>query len=1664
MLSRSDKLKRKKINKFLSFIVICVTLSILILPAFTLEKKDDDTNDNNGPTTAQNINEQGGAETSKDSTLEPVINNNDEDYSSNSETNITTNESTDVVLEPVTNEDSVLTVTETIDDEYTVDDEEPVLLAEGATTTTTTGFNLNDHQEKITNLEISYKKDGNDVSASNGGAVNSPDDKYLKLKVDYGNIDKTILKNQYGKTVIYRLPDFFRAKNLGPSDVMNEITNEKIFTLEIRDGMAIVVYEDDFLNNDDKLSSYFFVEGEINLQQLDENGKTQIKYAGSGTRISVDLNYGTDYLEKYGDLTIKKEVSKPDKTNNLIKYEITVTAGIDGCGSVYVVDKFSQNGDKVTYKGFTKEDKVLSDMENSTDPFETRSDGVNPGKVYLTNVKEGVKIPPVLGTDETLSEPNIFVWTIGKMGANEVRKLTYYVELKDSTKLNRTGVGIKNEASSYASKDSSTYDKANVGTSFNANIQYDDTTMRKEVVNNEGKDYVKNADGTYSVKYRLNFTLKPESTFPLVDFEFLDDFNYDDHKTDEEALEYIEYKTDSIDVYKVLNGTSTNVKLNQSEYQILWSVNDGEYKTNISELSEKPTRFKVTGTSENPIIINPGDYYYLEYTIIVKPEAFAAISGSKFDLKNRFLFKASNAQDSNYGAADRVQGKIEINSGYIWNNKTVGERISTELNVPIIGDKYDLTSGNVQTNTETVTSFNVPEGSYKYTVLVNQTMGEWSVTNATMTDTITPSGHLKYVGYLKVDGCEYNSETKRYVVNETKWVKIDGRNAFSLKPSEIGFTDNNYSYSFEYYAIPYDLNTVTTETVRNTFLLEKAERNSTTFTFNNLNSYQEIIIDGLLSLTSSKDVWRYEDPKEADKGKAWENGKIYWIIKLSGDRITRGTIIKDATLCKENVGDSTDYVDNYLREDSVEGIFKGKFTSVEEFKNNYDSLENIKNLFDEKLEGHEDWYLDNSYRDLKLISKQDIDLTDGDLYIVVKTEPKELPNDPMYYRKPMKYINRVYRVGTDDKQDYLCESQTFIYYGGYILKELGQTFKYDGTVTPIDTVADKHNPTKRIISSLLNETGHGLYASWAFKLNHAGDMSGDYCAIENIPDGMELAYIRVKWQGAQAQNIKSVEINNLDSEWEMKVNDTIDDDNKSRHTIYYVNKSKRQAMIKLGTFAYNKVEDLNAVDIQVVCKVTDSKMLMGGENKTFNNTVELLTGDGQKLPADRRDPSTAIATAPFDHTKTSILDKTGVKDATNGKRINYTITANLYGQKLESNAADKNGLVLVDELDKNLELDVSTIDVKDSNGTKVDFKYNFDDVNNILKIKIPNEKKVLITYTAIAKIQPNVTANITNKVHWDGYSQNGGKINTISNYSYTVSAGGGASSTPVLSISKYDKDDNTIKLQGVEFKVWECKLDSGTISRINENPKETINTDEQGKVNVTLAYKKIYEIKETKPPTGYILEDKTYYVACVDSDYVDFVTQCNNYNANEANINKIAISYGSSNFNLQVLNTQKGIQVTKKFENAGGNPISKPISGEYRFGLFDNAEGTGTPIEIINIRYETSTTGTLTEKFKNPTGTGPYYVFELDDNNAPIKDSSVSKEAKTINKMEYLTSYETTNTGTVTNQAAIGDTVTVTNRVYTRQLPATGGNGINGYIKSGAMLMLLAGVLLLRRK
>ena len=71
-----------------------------------------------------------------------------------------------------------------------------------------------------------------------------------------------------------------------------------------------------------------------------------------------------------------------------------------------------------------------------------------------------------------------------------------------------------------------------------------------------------------------------------------------------------------------------------------------------------------------------------------------------------------------------------------------------------------------------------------------------------MKDTLTPNDKMEYTGYVKVEAREYNPNTGEYEVKETKWVKIDKLTEFTLKPSELGWTNQNYAYRFTYYATP----------------------------------------------------------------------------------------------------------------------------------------------------------------------------------------------------------------------------------------------------------------------------------------------------------------------------------------------------------------------------------------------------------------------------------------------------------------------------------------------------------------------------------------------------------------------------------------------------------------------------------------------------------------------------------------------------------------------------------------------------------------------------------------------------------------------------------------------------------------------------------------------
>ena len=540
---------------------------------------------------------------------------------------------------------------------------------------------------------------------------------------------------------------------------------------------------------------------------------------------------------------------------------------------------------------------------------------------------------------------------------------------------------------------------------------------------------------------------------------------------------------------------------------------------------------------------------------------------------------------------------------------------------------------------------------------------------------------------------------------------------------------------------------------------------------------------------------------------------------------------------------------------------------------------------------------------------------------------------------------------------------------------------------------------------------------------------------------MDLAYIRVKWTGTKQGTIKSKEITNLGSEWTPKQTKDAPTDNKGRKetTTYYVNGN--QALIELGDFIAGQVRDDYSVDVQVVCKVKDSDVLHGIE-KTFTNEVELQTTNGQKM-----NNATSSATL-----KGQNLEKSMTFNQPANEKVKFTIKANPLGQKIPT--SEETTLKLIDKLSNSLLLDTKSIKAIDAKGSEQAIKSILKD-DNTLEIEIPNNKAIMITYEATVNAPPGQKVDFSNEAYWEGYKPSTGVKVEQKGYSY--SAGGTVSSgnNIKLNILKKDQYDLSASLSGAEFTMVECKrLDDGTINPINNTFNWSGTTDVNGTLSFgsgsatdhVMKYNTIYKVTETKAPTDYVNSNQEFYIMVprVESgknDYSDYVKTC-------IQDDRIKVQYQET-YVLTVLNHKGEITVEKKFKNPGNYDMN-PVTGTYHFGLYENKDGTEKLLQTISIQYDEGSTDTKSEKFINLDLGKTYYVYELDDQNNPIKDSGVH----VINRLEYITSYSTNNA--VQN----GATVTVTNQSRVKQLPSTGSYGTLIYRISGAMLVLASLIVL----
>lgn len=1503
-----------------------------------------------------------------------------------------------------------------------------------STQVTSEGFDLTSDASKISSVDWYYIKDGTPTNIDVTGNTEIPGDAILKLSVHYQGIQIEHLKANYNRTLLFDLPNILRNA-VAQGSVMSGST--KVGDVTVDNRKVKVQFNEDYLNGlisggKTTIDGDFYVTGEANLSNIPNEGKTTITIAGK----DYTLNFGENPIAHYGKVDVKKSCEKIDPNSDYIKYTITLNAGEDGCPDVKVVDTFSTNSDLISYININKTNTNLKgkDEVNQQDPYEIVEPGKTHGSIYLGSTSSESNPIPSENTKND-NETGSLVWDIGKMSANETRTLTYFAKLKDGVALN--GKTINNQAIVY----SNTIKRVYSDNKFTPNVDYD---MSKERV---GSVVRQQDDGSYKIDYKLYFKLNEElSNYPIKDFEMYDFLDYyKDFFTDENIREYVTYDLNSVKLFK------NNVS--EDAFKVSWAKNKDDYKANWNvEVDGNPTRFKITGTDNSPIVLNPGDSIYATYSVKVAPEAFAKIQNNSVAVKNRYLVKASNTNNSaDDWALDKVWHIENINT-YKWDEKSVESATTKDTTIEMTENKYVKDNDNDKyiVDNSSKNTFQVPKGSYPYIVMVNDTLGDWDATSVQMSDKLN-SNKMQYVGYVKIEALEVkqkdsslssagdyektNTLDRTYESKGVKWVKIDGDTSFTLKPSDLGWNNNKYAYRFTYYAKPVNQDSYGNSKVTNTFTLtgNVVGRDGKPFNISNVSSNKEVTITGNYQMNVKKSSWYYESPK-VDSGN-WSKGKIYWVVEVSGTAIKKDTIFKD-TIVK-------DKTDSYLYDDSLVGIYKGNLPdnkTITSFKD-LEELKTTSGLVDVKGEFFNLKVTNNS--ELSITANKNIGLKDQKLYMIIATEPSLLPIE---YRDYKEYGNQI-STNDDGENDISWGTATKTLCGGAdILKELGQTFTYDGDkITNVEPGRDQGDKTK-IFKDGLSDAGPGLYASWVFKLNYAGELSGTYRVLEKIPEGMDLAYIRVKWTGTKQDTIQSKEITNLGSEWTMKQTKDAPTDNNGRTetTIYYVNGN--QALIELGDFKAGQVRDDYSVDVQVVCKVKDSDVLHGME-KTFTNEVELQTADGQKM-----NNATSSATL-----KGQNLEKSMTSNQPANEKVKFTIKANPLGQKIP--VSEGTTLKLIDKLSNSLLLDTKSIKAIDAKGSEQAIKSILKD-DNTLEIEIPNNKAITITYEATVNAPPGQKVDFSNEAYWEGYTPSTGVKVEQKGYSYTAGGTVSSGNNIKLNILKKDQYDLSTSLSGAEFTMVECeRLNDGTIKSKGDTFNWSGTTDANGTLSFgsgsatdhVMQYNTIYKVTETKAPKDYVKSEQELYIMVprVESgknDYSDYVKTC-------IQDKRIKVQYQET-YVLTVLNHKGEITVEKKFKNSANHDMN-PVTGKYHFGLYENEDGTnedGTrdPLQTIFIQYDEGSIDPKSNKFINLELDKTYYVYELDDQNNPIKDSGVH----VINRLEYITSYSTN------NAVQSGAMVTVTNQSRVKQLPSTGSYGTLIYRISGAMLVLASLIVL----
>ena len=1201
---------------------------------------------------------------------------------------------------------------------------------------------------------------------------------------------------------------------------------------------------------------------------------------------------------------------------------------------------------------------------------ETLTSTGSPGETVPTGKKHGTIV---------LNGAGDLVWQIGDMAANETRTLRYRVLLNDGYTFiqNSDSKLISNEAQSYAG--SYPKDKATADLEPKAGLS----------LNKTAPDPVRNEDGSYTITYTVTGQANSSNQFTLENVRIADSLNNPANPTPEAVLPYVQYVEGSFLYYPQASASGTPESLTANFNE------DGKgFSVNLGSLA-------------------PGQGFCIRYQVTVPLEALVVTSGQRVNVNNRAVAFADNAKAEGFeylGSADRNK-YIQYSH---WASKVVGEALAEDYSVPIGGTVFDATGTELVPETNAPQNFTAPAGSYLYTVLVNE-KGDWDVTSASMTDRIEGT-YMQFVGYVKVEALD--TENGNAVVN-TLWVKVDGNTDFNFTMAQLGLTGNQYAYRLSYYAQPKTIEGTAAVLVRNSFTLSGTIIPGTgdPFVLTGVTASKDVILKGGNTIEAKKYSWYYEGPTSSTGD--YKYGTLYWIIKIDGDSVPAGLYIKD--FCSKGSEHT------YLLDDALVGLYTSSLTDGE--IQNYNDLASV--LASGQLSRIDDNYFSfsrtdhtvDSNRQTSLIIKMErtLVLKDKSLYIIVKTAAGVLPPHP-FFGDTIGYHNQL--LTSDDGIDWKNRGLTskILYEGTNLWKKVGAVFKYNGENIQETTSGS----TGTIVTSALGEPG--LFVSWDITVNYAGDLSGRYRLVETIPDGMELAYVRLAQRGSNAKRSDVPQISGLGGDYSAHSMTANPQGESTALTTYYYTDGNTTVW-DVDSLVAGKAENRYAVTFQVVCRVTDPNVLVGGETKQFNNQVTLYSEDGCQRDIDTQSVSITTET----------LKKTVEQG---GRTLPFTITVNSLGEDLLA-GADR--LTVVDTLSDTLQLDPTSITVTNSK-TQAAVPYTASVDGNTLRVVIPDGQPLTISYKAKVLAKPGETVDIKNDAHWEGYASTTGGSIEIKGYKYSVGGIAGGSSTPYVQIIKYDAGSVTTRLPGAEFEMVEGTMVSGVFTP-TEGKIWTGTTNAQGVLKFgedpLMAYNMVYRITETQAPEGFVLDSTPIYFVVATNAGTEYPASVDVFYAGEDNITYVC----------PVGNSRGAVTVTKQFMDLG--KTVEPVSGTYRFGIYDTENPAGDPMQTVSIAFEEGDSRDKTAVFKDLELDKTYYIYELNDSGKPIHDGKTA----TVNGQKFAVTYP--NGFTVTIGGSESSTVTVTNSVSYPELPETGGSGTSLYTIGGLTMLISAAVLLI---